>query len=122
MSQILLPLIAGHAIRFLLVLVYLSIGVAAVILRARLGAATAPAALGSASLALGNIIGIAGYFWQISASLAGREALRHIAVMVTLTNYISQSFSVIGAACLGYALFVDRPAQRPNWSGYPEKP
>jgi hypothetical protein len=52
MSQVIFSFIVANALRILLVIIYLSVAVAAVVRRAQLGAATVPAALGSSSLAL----------------------------------------------------------------------
>jgi hypothetical protein len=112
MSQTMVVFLAGNALRFVMVLVYVSIGATAVVRRAQLGAATVPAVLGSSSLGLATILSFATYYWQITAARAGREALLHIASMVGLSNYVAQSLTVIGAASLGFAIFSGRPVTR----------
>ncbi len=112
MNQEMFTFVAGNALRFLMVLVYVAIGTAAVIRRAQLGAATVPAALGASLLAIGNILSLMVFRWQITAARSGREALLHIASSVALSNYVTQSLAVIGVALLGYAIFCGRPMTR----------
>ena len=112
MSQEMSTFVAGSVLRFMMVLVYVSICAAAVIRRAQLGPASIPAALGSSLLGLANILSVALYYWQITAVRAGREALLHIAWVVGLSNYVAQSLAVIGAVSLGYSIFSGRPMTR----------
>jgi hypothetical protein len=112
MSQEMFEFVIGNALRFVTVLVYVSVGALAVLRRAQLGAATVPAVLGSSLLALANMLGLVTYYWQITAARAGREALLHIAPVVGLSNYVAQSLVVIGAVSLGFAIFSGRPVAR----------
>ena len=112
MSQEMSVFVAGSALRFVMVLVYVSVGTAAIIRRAQLGPATVPAVLGSSLLALANVLSLATYYWQITAVRLGREALLHIASVLGLSNYVAQSLAVIGAASVGYAIFCGRPMTR----------
>jgi hypothetical protein len=109
MNQIWITFLAGTLLRMVMVLVCLAISVFAVLRSAQLGKATAPAAFGAALLAIANVTSVATYYYQITAARAGREALLHIATVITLTTYLAQSLAVIGAALLGYAVFVGRP-------------
>jgi hypothetical protein len=114
-------LIVGNAPRFLIVLIYLSVTVMAVIRRAQLGAATVPAVLGSISLALANALAIAIYFWQVTVALSGREALRQFTSVELPITHLAEALAVIGAALLALAIFSGRSPQAatPNnrWRG-----
>ena len=112
MNQHMVALVVASALRFVIVLIYVCVAVAAVIWRARLREAMVPTILGSSSLALANVLSLAGYFWRGTGALAGREALQHVAWVLALMNYMAQSLAVIGAASLGLAIFSDRPVKR----------
>jgi hypothetical protein len=112
MSQEMFIFVVGNLLRFLMLLVYVSVGSAALIRRTQLGAATVPAVLGSSLLAFANVLSLATYYWQITAARSGREALLHITSVAGLSNYVAQSLAVIGAASLGYAIFCGRPTTR----------